>query len=265
MNFWAMDGNASSVSNSWTYCVFVLFCWSILYGDSTGDVLPSRRPYSFNGAFSVSNAIVIPHSGRMTVHYNDIIMSSIMSMASQITSLAIVYPFIQCADQRNIKALHHWPLWGEFTPVAGEFPTQRASNAENVSIWWRHHETMSSFVQIMVCCMFNIKPLSEQMLTFCQLNPEQQLCSWIIMKVNQNWHSGKLLKMTYAKWRTFVSPINVISYQRCLFRYFWKKWGCMDSHTLTTCNYTHYTAATARGSGSQRDNRVWHNADFELV
>ena len=24
-------------------------------------------------------------------------------------------------------------------PTTGEFPTQRASNAENVSIWWRHH------------------------------------------------------------------------------------------------------------------------------
>ena len=26
-------------------------------------------------------------------------------------------------------------------PVNGEFPAQRASNAENVSIWWRHHVT----------------------------------------------------------------------------------------------------------------------------
>ena len=25
------------------------------------------------------------------------------------------------------------------SPVTGEFPPQRASNAENVSIWWRHH------------------------------------------------------------------------------------------------------------------------------
>ena len=25
------------------------------------------------------------------------------------------------------------------SPVSGEFPTQRASNAENVSIWWRQH------------------------------------------------------------------------------------------------------------------------------
>ena len=38
----------------------------------------------------------------------------------------------------NIKAPCHWPLWVEFTGT-GEFPAQRASNAENVSIWWRHH------------------------------------------------------------------------------------------------------------------------------
>ena len=25
------------------------------------------------------------------------------------------------------------------SPVTGEFPSQRSSNAENVSIWWRHH------------------------------------------------------------------------------------------------------------------------------
>ena len=27
------------------------------------------------------------------------------------------------------------------SPVTGEFPAQRASNAENVFIWWRHHVT----------------------------------------------------------------------------------------------------------------------------
>ena len=26
------------------------------------------------------------------------------------------------------------------SPVTGEFPAQRASNAENVSIWWRNHD-----------------------------------------------------------------------------------------------------------------------------
>ena len=46
--------------------------------------------------------------------------------------------FIQAQITENIKALCHWPLCGEFTGT-GEYPAQRASNAENVSIWWRHH------------------------------------------------------------------------------------------------------------------------------
>ena len=29
--------------------------------------------------------------------------------------------------------------------VTGDFPAQRASNAENVSIWWRHHDMMTSW------------------------------------------------------------------------------------------------------------------------
>ena len=35
--------------------------------------------------------------------------------------------------KENIKAPRHCPLCGEFTAY-------RASNAENVSIWWRHHD-----------------------------------------------------------------------------------------------------------------------------
>ena len=41
----------------------------------------------------------------------------------------------------------HWFRWWfgaeqatSNSPVTGEFPTQMACNAENVSIWWRHHE-----------------------------------------------------------------------------------------------------------------------------
>ena len=61
------------------------------------------------------------------------------TIASQITSLTIVYSAVYSgADQKNIKAPRQWPLCGEFTGT-GEFPAQMASNAENVSIWWRHH------------------------------------------------------------------------------------------------------------------------------
>ena len=70
------------------------------------------------------------------LHYNDVIMSA---MASQITMLRLfTQAFIQAKIKENIKAPRHWPLWGEES-VTGEFPAQRASNAENVSIWWRHH------------------------------------------------------------------------------------------------------------------------------
>ena len=49
---------------------------------------------------------------------------------------------IRAHIKENIKAPRHWPLCGEFTGT-GEFPAQSASNAENVSIWWRHHVSMS--------------------------------------------------------------------------------------------------------------------------
>ena len=70
-------------------------------------------------------------------HYSDVIMGTI---ASQITSLTIVYPTIYSdADKKqNIKALRHWHLYGN-SPGTGESPAQMASNAENVSIWWRYH------------------------------------------------------------------------------------------------------------------------------
>ena len=36
-------------------------------------------------------------------------------------------------------------LWVGNSPLTGEFPAPRASNAENVSIWWRHHDIRSTW------------------------------------------------------------------------------------------------------------------------
>ena len=61
------------------------------------------------------------------------------AIASPITSLTIVYSTIYSdADQRKSK-LRVTGLCAGNSPVTGEFPAQMASNAENVSIWWRHH------------------------------------------------------------------------------------------------------------------------------
>ena len=67
------------------------------------------------------------------VHYHDVIMRA---MAPQITILTIVYSAVYSGtDQRN-----HQSSASLAFVVTGEFPTQRASDAENVSIWWRHHK-----------------------------------------------------------------------------------------------------------------------------
>ena len=70
-------------------------------------------------------------------HYNDVIMSTI---ASQITSLAIVYSTAYAGAYKKTSKLRVTGLCAGNSPGTGEFPAQRASNDENVSIWWRHHD-----------------------------------------------------------------------------------------------------------------------------
>ena len=72
-------------------------------------------------------------------HYGDAIMSA---MTVQILSPSVVYSTVYSgADQRKhqssaslafVRVIHPWP-------VNSAFPAQRASNAENSSIWWHHH------------------------------------------------------------------------------------------------------------------------------
>ena len=62
------------------------------------------------------------------------------TMASQITSLTIIYSTIYSgADQRKHQSSALLVICVGNSPVTGEFPTQMASNAETVPIWWRHH------------------------------------------------------------------------------------------------------------------------------
>ena len=76
-------------------------------------------------------------------HYNDVIMGT---MASQMTSLTIVYSTAYSdADQRKHQKFRVTGLCAGNSPVTGEFPAQMASNAENGSIWWRHHGILQIF------------------------------------------------------------------------------------------------------------------------
>ena len=61
------------------------------------------------------------------------------AMASHITSFTIVYATVYSdADRRKNQSFV--PLF-----LCGEFPSQMASNAEYVSVWWRHHDLTEWF------------------------------------------------------------------------------------------------------------------------
>ena len=73
-------------------------------------------------------------------HHNYVIM---VAMASQITSLTIVYSTVYSgAGERKKSKLRVTGFCEGNSPATGEFPAQRASNAENVSISWRHHAVL---------------------------------------------------------------------------------------------------------------------------
>ena len=62
------------------------------------------------------------------------------AMASRITSLTIVYSTVYSgADNKKPSKFRFTGLCAVNSPETGEFPAQRASNAENISIWWCHH------------------------------------------------------------------------------------------------------------------------------
>ena len=78
---------------------------------------------------------VLPLKSFMYLDHNDDVTMSLM--ASQITSLTIVYSTVYSgADQRKLRVTG---LCAGNSPGTGEFPAQKVSNSENVSIWWRHH------------------------------------------------------------------------------------------------------------------------------
>ena len=63
-----------------------------------------------------------------------------------IAGASIVYSFV-CSgeDWKETSKLRVTGLCEGNSPVSGEFPSKRASNAENDFTWWRHNEYMHDF------------------------------------------------------------------------------------------------------------------------
>ena len=102
----------------WSFCggcwdTFTAFLWWISCHKHIGLCVPPSLQWHHNGRDSVSNHQ--PH---------DCLLNRLFRSRWNKTSKLRVTGL--CAGN---------------SPGTGEFPAQMASNAENVSIWWRHHDT----------------------------------------------------------------------------------------------------------------------------
>ena len=61
--------------------------------------------------------------------------------------------FIRAQIKKNITAPCHWPFFVEFIGDRW-IPAQGASNAENVSIWWRHHGIDELWFGVLKFCVW---------------------------------------------------------------------------------------------------------------
>ena len=116
------------------------------------------------------------------------------TITSQITSLTTVYSTVYSgADQRKHQSS------ASLASVRGihRFPAQMASNAKNVTIWWRHHDQYNAECHL-VNAMQTFKLLHKCMVMFAQAQVHMgikclsadcpQFCFWLVAPVsNKFW------------------------------------------------------------------------------
>ena len=68
------------------------------------------------------------------------------AMAPQITGLTIVYSTVYSGVDHRKRQSSASLAFVRYSPGTGEFSAQMASNAESVSIWWRHHDDLSQLL-----------------------------------------------------------------------------------------------------------------------
>ena len=98
------------------------------------------------------------------------------AMASQITSLAIVCLNVYSGgDERKHQSSTSLAFCGEFT---GEFPAPRSSDAENVSIWWRHEVTYTKPSPFL---MFGVVMKAPLQFSLTHWGRVRQLCVFVVV------------------------------------------------------------------------------------
>ena len=93
---------------------------------------------SIRKQITIKNAsLLLLYSMSGNNHYSDAITRV---MTSQITGISIVSSTVGSGADQKTSKLRVSRLCVSNSLVTGEFPAQKTSGTENVSIWWRHHD-----------------------------------------------------------------------------------------------------------------------------
>ena len=133
-------------------------------------------------------------------------------MASQITGVSSVCLAI-CWFQRKISKSALLALCEGNQSVTAGFPSQRASNAETVSIWWRNHVSSHSGI----LTLYDVIGISQQNLTSIQIM-SYCLIQWLHQAFTQT--SVDLLSIRFL--RTTLSEILIKMIIFDLMKCIWK-------------------------------------------
>ena len=74
---------------------------------------------------------------------------------------------------------------------------------------YMHHQTRALLVQIMACCLFDTKPLSEPMLVYCEMEPWKHIFSEMSIKLQH--FSLRKMKISFANRWSISLGLNVLT------------------------------------------------------
>ena len=121
--------------------------------------------------------------------------------------------------RRKSKKASMLPVTGLYegnSPVTGEFPAQRACNAENVSIWLRHHD---SHLLIFQHCL-EAERVTMNFWSVASVTPIRSgccACTWITFSGNANSAIGiaKSFFIMEVNWKLYENVIGSLFINTC--------------------------------------------------
>ena len=148
------------------------------------------------------------------IHYNDVTMSP---MASHQPRDCLLNCLFRCRSNKTSK-LRVTGLCAENSPGTGEFAAQKATNAENVSICWRHHVICTEAVGgiwvkygLTVCINSDLELIIYyEIFTAATSSASERICAVYVMSPDYHKSPGSWVKAIDKQ------KVSILGYSICL-------------------------------------------------